>query len=438
MLWTDNMVHPEGRAEQVAWPSQWINFYYDPVNAATIEACVNYVCPVKGAREVMLDDRPGARQQPAHLPAAATWFTRLYQFRSTTATEETALGRGLHQGDGPLAAMRRAISFRSIAPYALLAPGLLFLAIFFVYPAIQMFLVSLWTGNITDGFQQTWNWGIYPEAFTRVLAADRALDRVRRAGDDPGLRARLPARLRDRVPGRRATRTCSCSWSSHRSSRASCCGRSRGRSSSSDDGIVLGPLKTARHHARLTSSSSATPAAVIAGITYNFLPFMTLPLYVALEKIDRRLLEAAEDLYAGPWRPRGTIVGPSSAACSGRSSASSWTTARCRSGSPGSIVGGIVGTWLISEAFIKVTLPLALPGVFAGSLLTFIPAVGDYINAELLGNPQTRMIGNVIQARYLQGDRLPDRARPCRSSSWPRSSSACSSTPGCWAPRSCV
>ena len=60
--------------------------------------------------------------------------------------------------------MRRAVSFRAIAPYALLLPGLLFLAIFFVYPAFQMFLVSLWTGNIQDGFQQTWNWGIYPEA----------------------------------------------------------------------------------------------------------------------------------------------------------------------------------------------------------------------------------------------------------------------------------
>jgi spermidine/putrescine transport system permease protein len=62
----------------------------------------------------------------------------------------------------------------------------------------------------------------------------------------------------------------------------------------------------------------------------------------------------------------------------------------------------VVGTWLISEAFIRVTFPLALPGIFAGSLLTFIPAVGDYINAELLGNPQSLMIGNVIQARYLR------------------------------------
>jgi len=69
---------------------------------------------------------------------------------------------------------------------------------------------------------------------------------------------------------------------------------------------------------------------------------------------------------------------------------------------PFAIIGALVGTWLIGQAFIRVTLPLALPGIFAGSLLTFIPAVGDFVNAELLGNPQSLMIGNVIQARYLQ------------------------------------
>jgi len=69
---------------------------------------------------------------------------------------------------------------------------------------------------------------------------------------------------------------------------------------------------------------------------------------------------------------------------------------------PFGLAGAAIGTWLISQAFIRVTLPLALPGIFAGSLLTFIPAVGDFVNAELLGNPQSLMIGNVIQARYLQ------------------------------------
>jgi len=98
-----------------------------------------------------------------------------------------------------------------------------------------------------------------------------------------------------------------------------------------------------------------TTTAVIGGLTYNFLPFMILPIYVSLEKIDRRLVEAAEDLYSTP---------------------------------PG--------------AFRKVVLPLSLPGVFAGSLLTFIPAAGDFINAQLLGSPNQQMIGTVIQNQFLE------------------------------------
>jgi spermidine/putrescine transport system permease protein len=99
-----------------------------------------------------------------------------------------------------------------------------------------------------------------------------------------------------------------------------------------------------------------TPFAVVAGIVYNFLPFFVLPLYASLEKIDHRLLEAAGDLYASP-----------------------------------------------SKGFLKVTLPLSMPGVVAGTLLTFIPAAGDYINAELLGSPNTRMVGNEIQDLFYAG-----------------------------------
>jgi spermidine/putrescine transport system permease protein len=98
-----------------------------------------------------------------------------------------------------------------------------------------------------------------------------------------------------------------------------------------------------------------TTIAVVGGLTYNFLPFMILPIYVSLEKIDRRLVEAAEDLYSTPI-----------------------------------------------AAFRKVVLPLSLPGVFAGSLLTFIPAMGDFINAQLLGSPNQQMIGTVIQNQFLE------------------------------------
>jgi len=103
-----------------------------------------------------------------------------------------------------------------------------------------------------------------------------------------------------------------------------------------------------------TQGLLATPGAVIGGLTYNFLPFMVLPIYVSLEKIDRDLVAAANDLYATPAR-----------------------------------------------AFRKVVLPLSLPGVFAGSLLTFIPASGDFINSEFLGSPKTAMIGNVVQNQFL-------------------------------------
>lgn len=114
---------------------------------------------------------------------------------------------------------------------------------------------------------------------------------------------------------------------------------------------LLGWLRLLPAEGRLLDTSWA----VIGGLTYNFLPFMILPIYVSLERIDRRLVEAAQDLYSGPGR-----------------------------------------------AFRKVVFPLSLPGVFAGSLLTFIPASGDFINAELLGGPNQSMIGTVIQNQFLQ------------------------------------
>jgi len=296
--------------------------------------------------------------------------------------------------------MRRAFSTRTLAPYLLLLPGLLWLAVFYVYPAIQMFLVSLWTGNVTDGFQQTWNWSVYPDALNEywpwigrsivygglatilafALGFPLAYAIAFRGGQYKNILLFMVI-----APFFTSFLLRTISW----------------KIILSDNGLVLGPLKTLGI-IPADFQLLATPAAVIAGITYNFLPFMTLPLYVALEKIDRRLLEAAEDLYAGPWRPRGTIAGLIIGGALGVVVGVVMDYGPLSLGIPGLILGAIVGTWLISEAFIRVTLPLALPGIFAGSLLTFIPAVGDYINAELLGNPQSLMIGNVIQARYLQ------------------------------------
>ena len=102
-------------------------------------------------------------------------------------------------------------------------------------------------------------------------------------------------------------------------------------------------------------SLTASGTAVVAGLTYNFLPFMVLPLYASLERLDPRLLEAAGDLYASPF-----------------------------------------------TGFRKITFPLSLPGLVAGTLLTFIPAAGDYINSKLLGSTNTTMIGQVIDGQFLR------------------------------------
>ena len=129
-----------------------------------------------------------------------------------------------------------------------------------------------------------------------------------------------------------------------------------------DQGLLLGPLKNL---GVLPDDFSvlASPVAVISGITYNFLPFTALPLYVSLERIDRRLVEAAKDLYATRF-----------------------------------------------EAFRKVVLPLSFPGVFAAVILTFVPATGDYVNSELLGDSRTFMIGQIIQQKFLRENQYPEAA----------------------------
>ena len=129
-----------------------------------------------------------------------------------------------------------------------------------------------------------------------------------------------------------------------------------------DEGPVVGFLQSL-HVLGEDEGLLFTSLAVVAGITYNFFPFMALPLYVSLEQIDARLLEAAKDLYATPV-----------------------------------------------QGFLRVTLPLSAPGIVAGTLLTFIPAAGDFINAELLGTPKQQMIGNVIQAKFLESLDYPTAA----------------------------
>lgn len=121
-----------------------------------------------------------------------------------------------------------------------------------------------------------------------------------------------------------------------------------------EEGFVVPTLRTIGIISESTTLTS-TSFAVVMGMTYNFLPFMTLPLYASIDRIDPRTIEASGDLYANGF-----------------------------------------------TTFRKVTLPLSMPGVVAGTLLTFIPAAGDYVNAAILGSPNTKMIGNVIESRYFK------------------------------------
>jgi spermidine/putrescine transport system permease protein len=249
--------------------------------------------------------------------------------------------------------------FNRAVPWLLLAPGLLWLLLFYVLPVIQMFTYSISTGSIETGFTMTLSADAYIEALTKfgkqffnsilygglatlfafLIGFPVAYSIAFRGGRYKNLILFLVI-----APFFTSFLIRTISW----------------KILLGDEGPILGPLKHSLGILPGGFSLLGTPIAQSAGLTYNFLPFMILPLYVALEKIDPKLIEAAADLYAGRW-----------------------------------------------EAFRRVTFPLALPGVFAGSLLTFIPAMGDYINAELLGNPQTRMIGNVIQNRLLVQNDYP-------------------------------
>jgi spermidine/putrescine transport system permease protein len=247
---------------------------------------------------------------------------------------------------------------RALWPYLLLGPGLLWLIAFFAVPLLNQANVSLQTGDPETGFQFTWHFATYTDAlqtydtqFLRsiwyagaatvldlVIAFPLAYFMAFKAGRFRNLMLLLVI-----LPFFTSYLVRTTAW----------------QLILSDDGWVVSRLKdlgVLGSDGRLL----ATSTAVIAGITYNFLPFMALPLYVSLEKIDRQLIEAATDLYASR-----------------------------------------------AMAFRKVTLPLALPGIFAGSLLTFIPAIGDFINATLLGTPNQAMVGNVIQNQFIQIQNYP-------------------------------
>jgi spermidine/putrescine transport system permease protein len=242
---------------------------------------------------------------------------------------------------------------KAALPYLLLLPGLGWLALFFAVPLVIMFLESLKTGTIDTGFQLTWEWSNYSDAlknydeqFVRSFQYAGLATLLSLLIGYPlayviafrGGRYRNALLLLVIVPFFVTYLIRTLSW----------------ETILSDSGFVVSTLQTiglVSDNGRLLD----TTVSVVAGITYNYLPFMILPLYASLERIDSRMLEAGYDLYG---RRR--------------------------------------------DVFLRVTLPLSMPGVVAGTLLTFIPAAGDFINAELLGTPRQYMIGNVIQSRYLE------------------------------------
>jgi spermidine/putrescine transport system permease protein len=248
---------------------------------------------------------------------------------------------------------------RGPAGYFLLGPGLIWLLLFFIIPFVAMTASSLYdpSGSLAEGYRMTGHWRNYIVAWQEygpvflrsflyaamatvaciLLGFPLAYAIAFKAGRWKSLM--LVAVI---APFFTSFLVRTLSW----------------KLLLSDNGFIVGFLQAlpgVPDDLRLL----ATPFAVITGLTYNFLPFMVLPLYASLEKVDPRLVEAGQDLYASPF-----------------------------------------------TAFRMVTLPLALPGLIAGTLLTFIPSAGDYINAELLGNPRTRMIGNDIQDLF-QGAVFP-------------------------------
>ncbi len=295
---------------------------------------------------------------------------------------------------------------RWVIPYALLAPGMLWLIVFYVYPAIQMFQASFWSGTLESGFSFSLsNYTNYTESIgqflpfyvrsivyaagatilTFLISYPLAYTIAFKAGRYKNLMLFLVV-----APFFTSFLLRTISW----------------KIILGDGGPFLGPLKqlgVLPEDFRLL----ATPIAVISGITYAFLPFMTLPVYVALEKVDTRLVEAAKDLYAGPWRPGGGIAGAVLGGLIGAILAFVVGGDAVILTITLGVAGALIGLLFISESFVRVTFPLSLPGVFAGSLLVFIPAIGDYVNAEFLGNPQTNMIGNVIQNLFLTQNDYP-------------------------------
>ena len=247
---------------------------------------------------------------------------------------------------------------RRLIPYGLLAPGLIWLVLFFVVPMYFMARIALYDGSTTTGYSFAWNWSNFPDALSEFDTQFLRSFFYAGAATVLALLIAYPLAYAIAFRGGRYKNLLlfavvapffttylirTLAWQTILSDQSFLVDTLRTFGLVAEDGRVLD-----------------TAGSVIAGLTYNFLPFMILPIYAGLERIDVRLIEASKDLYASA-----------------------------------------------AQSFARVTLPLSAPGVVAGTLLTFIPAVGDYVNAQFLGGVGNRMIGNVIQSLYLTQSNYP-------------------------------
>ncbi len=250
---------------------------------------------------------------------------------------------------------------RRLAPYGLLSPGLIYLLLFFALPMFFMGIVALRSGTLETGFEFSWEFSNFSDAISRY--DEQFVRSFLYAGSATAIALLIGYPLAYMIAFRGGRWKNVLLFAVVAPFFTTYLIRTIGWTTIlSDDSIVVSTLNSLGvleffQTIGLTDTSDrllATPVAVVAGITYNFLPFMVLPIYASLERIDERLIEAAKDLYSSA-----------------------------------------------SQAFFRVTLPISAPGIVAGTLLTFIPAAGDYINVIFLGSGNQSMVGNAIQSLYL-------------------------------------
>ena len=250
---------------------------------------------------------------------------------------------------------------KGIFPLLLLLPGLAWLVVFFAVPLYYQAKISLNTGTPFEGFHFAWHWSTYTDAISQYHT--QFIRSFIYAGASTALSLLIGYPLAYAIAFRGGRWRNALLLAVILPFFVTYLVRTLAWETILDDASPLVSFLQTLGIVGKNGHVLATTGAVIAGITYNFLPFMILPLYAALERIDPRMLEAGYDLYGNR-----------------------------------------------RSVFTRVTLPLSMPGVVAGVLLTFIPAAGDFVNAALLGSPKQVMIGNVIQSRYLEVNDYPTAA----------------------------